>query len=145
MGNSETIRHLRIYNMWRGMKERCTNPNHKNFNIYQGMLCPEWHSSRVFIDWAYDNGYWEGATIDRIDSSKGYSPDNVQFLSHSDNAAKANSSRSLTSIEYKGKFYTYKELSDLSGVDYYTLHRRITVYKWPVDRAVEEKRYARKR
>lgn len=60
----------KLYTTWRGMKERCTNPNHKNYNLYKGKLCKEWHDSDTFIDWANENGYEEGLTIDRIDSSK---------------------------------------------------------------------------
>jgi len=52
----------KLYIIWRGMKERCTNPNHKNYEIYKDKLCLEWFDSSKFMHWAMQNGYKEGLT-----------------------------------------------------------------------------------
>lgn len=115
----------RIYTVWRGMKERCTNSNHKNYILYKDKLCDEWYSSVKSIEWAYNNGYEEGLTIDRIDSNKGYFPDNCRFITAKENTIKGNKERRLKEFEYKGKFYTCRELCDISGLNMSTMRQRL--------------------
>jgi hypothetical protein len=106
------------------MKERCTNPNHKNYNLYKGKLCQEWYDSKAFIAWAYQNGYEDGLTIDRIDSSKGYSPSNCQWLTQSDNAKKSNRDR-YKKYQYEGNYYSLRGLEILLGLPKNILHQRM--------------------
>ena len=39
-------------------------------------VCEEWHDREVFRKWCKDNGWTKGLKVDRIDTTKGYSPDN---------------------------------------------------------------------
>lgn len=69
--------------VWCGMKERCYNPNASNYLWYgaEGVtVCEEWLSFKGFYDWAIENGWEKGLTIDRIDIKKGYSPDNCRLV-----------------------------------------------------------------
>jgi len=44
-------------------------------------VCDEWKNSfDSFYNWGKNNGYKKGLQIDRIDNSKGYSPDNCRFV-----------------------------------------------------------------
>ena len=53
-------------------------------------MCTEWKDNfQVFHDWAMANGYSEGLTIDRIDSSGNYEPSNCQWLTRSENSKKS--------------------------------------------------------
>ena len=54
-------------------------------------MCNEWLDDYfVFKRWAYENGYRDGLTIDRIDSSGGYNPNNCRWITLSENSARAN-------------------------------------------------------
>lgn len=69
------------------IKERCTNPKHKNYKAYKNVaICKEWiKNTKSFVDWAIKNGYKPGLEIDRIDNTKGYNPDNCRFVTRIEN------------------------------------------------------------
>ena len=76
-----------LHNSWRAMRNRCRENyfqsryyGDRNISVY-----PEWNKYEVFRKWATDNGYVDGMTIDRIDNSRGYYPDNCRFVSQSEN------------------------------------------------------------
>lgn len=70
--------------MWCGMKERCNNPSADNYQWYGGKgirVCDEWNNNfQAFFDWAQSNGWQKGLSIDRIDNSRDYCPDNCRFV-----------------------------------------------------------------
>lgn len=89
-------RNGRLYNSWRGMKDRCLNPNHKSYRNYGGKgvgICVQWLDFERFSEWAYSNGYTEGLTIDRIDPQGNYEPQNCRWIPASENISRANHSR----------------------------------------------------
>ena len=86
----------RLYRIHKLMKNRCYNQNDRHWKWYgaKGVtVCEEWKRFEPFRDWALTNGYADNLVIDRKDSSKGYSPDNCQWITQSENAKKANNLR----------------------------------------------------
>jgi hypothetical protein len=79
-----------LYGVWRGMRQRCTNPNSHNYKWYGGKgVTIEWEDFSSFSEWALDSGYTTGVQLDRIDRDGPYSPDNCWWVSPSDNLLRA--------------------------------------------------------
>lgn len=79
----------RLYNIWVHMRNRCNNPRREAYKWYGGKgikVCSDWNQYSSFKEWAMNNGYNDDLTIDRIDISKDYCPDNCRWLSKSDNS-----------------------------------------------------------
>lgn len=82
----------KLYQCWRNMLNRCTNPNVKSYETYgaRGVtVCADWRQYVNFRDWAFNNGWEDGLTIDRFDSDDDYRPDNCRWLSREENIARS--------------------------------------------------------
>ncbi len=69
-----------LYETWRGMKQRCRNPNHHAYKYYGGKgvtVCERWNNFEVFLE---DMGSKPvGTSLDRIDSTGIYEPSNCRW------------------------------------------------------------------
>ena len=88
--NKEHSSKNRLYRIWLNMKQRCNNPNNKDYVHYgnRGIkVCTEWESSfDSFRDWAIENGYTTELTLDRKNNDRGYSPDNCRWATRKEQA-----------------------------------------------------------
>lgn len=131
-GNSNT----RLYRIWTGIKNRCYNPKQDNYAYYGGKgvtVCDEWiQSFDAFYDWAINNGYHESLTIDRIDVSGNYCPENCRWITAEEQSL--NRTDNLV-ISFNGKSQTLKEWSKEVGIAYSCLLYRIDS-GWSIDKAL---------
>ena len=95
----------KLYFVWRDIKARTSNSNHKRYNNYGGRgisMCDEWYNSyEAFKAWSIANGYKEDAphgtyTIDRIDVDGNYEPSNCRFIPIQDQASNKRNNVYLT-------------------------------------------------
>jgi hypothetical protein len=72
-----------LYNIWRGILERCNNTNAKIYQHYgaKGItICDEWLSYEVFKKWSLSSNYTDTLSIDRKDTTGGYTPSNCRWV-----------------------------------------------------------------
>jgi len=111
----------KLYYIWKNIKGRCICKNNKSYKNYGGRgvnICKNWMDSFIeFYNWAINNGYKEGLTIDRIDNNGNYCPENCRWVSFKE---QANNRRNNICKEYKGKYKTLSEWASFLGVKYKT-------------------------
>ena len=81
-----------LYSIWINIKKRCYTKSNSAYKYYgkRGIvMCNQWKDNYLsFKKWAFNHGYKEGLTIDRIDSNGDYEPPNCQWITKSENSRK---------------------------------------------------------
>ena len=104
----------KLYGVWRSMRNRCTNPNNKDFSDYgaRGIsVRSEWQNFSTFHAWALANGYAEGLTLDRTNNDEGYEPANCRWVTRKEQAQ--NRRRRLSGIQNKKKWMKVSEFEEI--------------------------------
>lgn len=128
--------HTKLHGVWNSMKQRCANPNHIGYKNYGGRgitVCREWEEFLPFYIWSVNNGYQDGLTLDRIDNSLGYCPENCRFVSR---VEQNNNTRKNILITANGKTMTLPQWSRETHIKQSTLYRRYIIKNWSGDDTV---------
>ena len=78
---------LSFYRRWSDMRYRCSNPNFAVYKNYGGRgitVCDRWQTFANFYADMFPS-YVKGMQLDRIDNSKGYSPENCRWATSKQN------------------------------------------------------------
>ena len=134
----------RLYNIWRQMNARCYSPKSSSWRYYgdKGVrVCDDWKigSPEGFINfknWSLQNGYQDGLTIDRQDSSGNYEPSNCRWETMTVQNRNRGDYNQL--LEYNGEIKCLSEWAKLFEIKNATLYDRIFKHYWTVKRALEE-------
>lgn len=113
------------YKTWRGMVQRCTNPNMKFYSDYGGRgisVCEEWlKGPEEFIKWYEAQEKEDGWQLDRLDNDEGYCPENCRLTPKTVNAG---NKRNSALVELNGETIHLAEASRRLGIAYGTLSAR---------------------
>lgn len=128
--------HSRLYGLWQGMIGRCYCEGSGSWKWYgaNGIdVCDEWRNYGSFEQWALSSGYSDDLTLDRIDGSRGYYPDNCRWVTWKQ---QQNNRRNNRVIEHGGETHTISEWAEIKGIPTKTLFKRIDHSGWDVERAL---------
>lgn len=128
----------RLYWVWAAMIQRCHNPANKGFRSYgaKGIaVCERW---RRFTNFQADMGLPPiGTSIERVDNSGGYSPDNCRW------ATRTEQNRNRPSwcryVDIDGRTMTLKEAWSTHAdrtITYRSFVKRIVSRGWDLERAL---------
>lgn len=134
-----------LYVKWHGMIQRCYNEKSVGYVSYGGRgitVCDEWKNDYgAFREWALNNGFEEGLSIDRIDPDGNYEPYNCRFIPLSENTKLARKGRytvasNFTKLRHKGKYNDVKvKLADgyetdvFTACDFYGIKYKTALYR----------------
>ena len=132
-----------IYAVYIGMKNRCSNVNHKDYRHYgaRGIkVCDRW---QVFENFLADMGERpSGMTLERRDNNLGYCPENCSWQSRK---VQSNNTRNNRLITFKGKTQNLASWSEELGIKSDTIRQRIDVYGWSIEDALSTPVWKRRR
>jgi hypothetical protein len=118
------------------MLDRCNNPNSTAYPRYgaKGIrVCKRWH---LFDNFLEDMGERPaGCTIDRIRSSRNYTPGNCRWAT---NAVQARNRSHIPMITHDGRTMCIKDWADLLGIRRTTLQERLG-RGWPLGKALSSR------
>lgn len=122
------------YSSWRGMKERCENPNHKSYKNYaeRGIkVCERWQTFENFLA---DMGQpTQGQSLERINNNDGYCLSNCKWA---DNIEQANNRRNNRILSFQGKSQTASQWARETGIPLDTILDRLNRYGWSIQKAL---------
>jgi len=140
------------------MMSRCYNPKATGYEYYGGKgitVCKEWHELKGFGDWATSIGYREGLSIERINVSQNYEPNNCTWIKKNEQSInqsisinnksgypgvffdKSRGKYTVSASEngksiYLGRFVSKEDAVATKRKDEVARYGRV-LYKWPFD------------
>lgn len=125
----------KLNSVWQAMKQRCYNSNNLNFPYYGGRgisVCDEWKNSMIdFYNWAINNGYKEGLSIERKNVDGNYEPSNCVWV---EMKVQSRNKTANVFIEFNGENLCMQDWADKIGINVSTLNKRLK--NWSLEKAL---------
>lgn len=125
---------VRLYWVWAQMRDRCQNPNAKQFNDYGGRgisVCERWAE---FENFEADMGARpDGSLLDRKDNDGPYSPENCRWATRKEQNSNR---RNCIYVDCDGERVTLREYCRRKGIKYRPIVKRIQDRNWPIELAL---------
>lgn len=115
-----------IYRCWMQMIQRCHNPNdawYRNYGARGIKVCERWRGSFEAFLASVGERPSPKHTLDRIDNSRGYEPDNVRWATRTE---QMNNIRNNVLVEHNGECHSIAEWSRIVGIPSSTLQARLS-------------------
>ena len=117
--------HHPAYSVWRAMLDRCRLPSHhayKNYGARGISVCESWQESFDNFWTVMGLSYQRGSTLERLDNSGGYTPENCAWRSR---RAQCNNRRANRVLETPAGRMTLSEAAQHYGIGRSTLDYRL--------------------
>lgn len=128
-----------LYKIWKAMKSRCYNLKDKRYTNYGGReitICDSWlENYQQFKDWAIEQNYKDGLSIERIDVNKGYNPKNCKWIEIKE---QANNKTNTVIIEYNNEKKSLRDFCIQYNLSYKAVYWRIKK-GWDLDKVFKTK------
>lgn len=124
------------YSIWSKIKDRCFNPNTRNYDDYGGRgisMCDRWRNS--FENFYADMGPRPSPdhSIERRNNDEGYFPGNCVWATR---VEQARNKRNNKLVHFNGRDVTVAELAESANLDYHLVYKRIVILGWSPEEAV---------
>lgn len=120
---------------WKDMMRRCYSVTFKSYKDYGGRgitVCDKW---KIYENFYQDMGEIPvRMSLERIDNSKGYSPENCKWATYKE---QKRNTRQTRKIPYNGKILCVVDVAREIGMKPNTLEKRLLA-GWTVERAITE-------
>jgi len=134
-----------LYSVMYSIKNRCYNKNEPSYKYYgkRGIIiCNEWKNNFIsFYNWAINNGYKKGLTIDRIDVNGNYEPNNCRWITIQE---QQKNKRNTVYIKYNRQIHTLEEWAKITKIPQKTLHQRY-YDNWGIEKMLTQQREIHRR
>lgn len=125
------------YSAWNAMRDRCTNPNSKDYPNYGGLgiiLCDAWKKFPGFLK---DMGQRPSPshTIDRIDGQGNYEPDNCRWATRIE---QNNNRCNVRKFSFRGGVMSIGDAMRAAGcqLDQTIVYHRVVCAGWELEAAI---------
>lgn len=129
---------------WKAMLGRCTNPRHPAWPDYGGRgigICEDWRASFLAFLRCVGPRPSPLHSLDRVDNSKGYEPENVRWATRKEQARNNRRNRMLT---FQGRTQTLADWSEERHISPETIRSRLRL-GWPVEKALKKGSFRKRR
>ena len=126
----------RTYQIWKGMRKRCSNPNDTCYRLYGAIgikVCKRWEKFEHFYS---DMGECPpGLSIDRINNMGDYKPSNCRWATVKQQLNNTSRNQMIT---HNNETLTLSQWAERSKVSYQTFWQRLNRLNWPIEKALED-------